>query len=144
MTLPSGKEIILRKYLEDQAGLQLEPEAEDPRIGFVSQALGHLEQEWGGRGQPHTQRGDMDQRASNFDFQDYPPPGSVRNFHLESQYHEPDHRFEVASGFYDETDNRGEYSNGWTERERRDQMYYGGDAERPVARISPKHQIRSL
>ena len=135
--------------------MQVEPEVEDQRIGFVSQALGHLEQEWGGlarearearearaRAQPHTQ-GDMDRAASNYDFQDYPPPGSVRNFHLESQYHEPDHRFEVASGFYDETDNRGEYGHSWAERERRDQMYYGGDAERPGVRISPKHQIRS-
>ena len=134
---PSGKEIILRKYLEDQAGLGAEAELEDPRIGFVSQALGHLEHEWGGaRGHSQRQRHEQ-QTGPNFDFQEYPPPGSVRNFHLESQYHEPDRGYEVASGFYDETDHRGDHSY-------RDQpLYYSGE-ERPVARISPKHQIRSV
>ena len=39
---PDGKEIILRKYLEDQAETQ-----DQLRIGFVSQALGHLQQELG-------------------------------------------------------------------------------------------------
>ena len=61
----SGKEIILRKYLEDQAGLGMEAgdEVEDLGIGFVSQALGHLEQEWGGRDHRQGQlRGD-----ANFD-----------------------------------------------------------------------------
>ena len=38
---PDGKEIILRKYLQDQAD-------NDMRIGFVSQALGHLEHEYNG------------------------------------------------------------------------------------------------
>ena len=74
----SGKEIILRKYLEDQAGLGMEAgdEVEDLGIGFVSQALGHLEQEWGGRDHRQGQlRGD-----ANFDFHDYPAPGSVRDF----------------------------------------------------------------
>ena len=40
---PDGKEIILRKYLEDQAESQ-----DQLRIGFVHQALGHLQQEFGG------------------------------------------------------------------------------------------------
>ena len=109
-----------------------EAEMEDPRIGFVSQALGHLQQEWGqGVSRGHSQR----QAGPNFDFHDYPPPSSVRNFHLES--HEPDQGYEVASGYYDEIDHRGDHSH-------RDQpLYYSGE-ERPVARISPKHQIRSV
>ena len=40
---PDGKEIILRKYLEDQAESQ-----DQLRIGFVHKALGHLQQEFGG------------------------------------------------------------------------------------------------
>ena len=113
---------------------------EDLRIGFVSQALGHLEQEWGGR--EHSQglrhRGD-----TSFDLQDYPPPGSVRDFHLESRYQDPDVGYEVASGFYDETDHRGDFSYRQAERDRRDLLYYSGETERPGPRISPKHQIRS-
>ena len=137
----SGKEIILRKYLEDQAGLGMEAgdEVEDLGIGFVSQALGHLEQEWGGRDHRQGQlRGD-----ANFDFHDYPAPGSVRDFHLESRYQEPDQGYEVTSGFYDETDQGGDYSYRQAERERRDHQYYSENTERLGPRISPKHQIRS-
>ena len=42
---PDGKEVILRKYLKDQAAIS-ETQDNDMRIGFVSQALGHLQQEY--------------------------------------------------------------------------------------------------
>ena len=42
---PDGKEVILRKYLKDQAVFS-ETQDNDMRIGFVSQALGHLQQEY--------------------------------------------------------------------------------------------------
>ena len=43
MTLCPGKEIILRKYLADQ----WDSAQEGAGFGFVSQALGHLQQEYG-------------------------------------------------------------------------------------------------
>ena len=73
---PDGKEIILRKYLQDQADTQ-----DQLRMGFVSQALGHLQQELGGgsgntagfdpvqfyqhqRERERGERGDRSQRSS--------------------------------------------------------------------------------
>ena len=57
MTLCPGKEIILRKYLADQ----WDSAQEGAGFGFVSQALGHLQQEYGEPGAgaglghwPHT------------------------------------------------------------------------------------------
>ena len=55
---PDGKEIILRKYLQDQADTAVGVDSPDMRIGFVSQALGHLQQEFGG---PSDPRGHLQQ-----------------------------------------------------------------------------------
>ena len=104
---PDGKEIILRKYLQDQAD-------HDMRIGFVSQALGHLQQEFGDSSSSdpiqhyHQQRellnrGDRSMRSSfeyppdhYYDEADYPVPraklGLEQKFSNSSMNRSPKHK----------------------------------------------------
>ena len=138
---PDGKEIILRKYLQDQADSQ-----DQLRMGFVSQALGHLQQELGGsQGNPGVldpvhfyqqqrerergERGDRSQRSSVLE---------------DTDYHQ---RFHRLSGGYPSLDQAGYDS----EEEFRYRHYGGlvtgfGDqkySNASHASRSPKHQIRT-
>ena len=136
---PDGKEIILRKYLQDQADTQ-----DQLRMGFVSQALGHLQQEMGGSSssnpagldpihfyhqQRERERGDRSQRSSVLE---------------ETDYHQ---RFHRLSGGYPGQDQAGYDS----EEEYRYRHYGGlvtgfGDqkySNASHASRSPKHQIRT-
>ena len=144
---PDGKEIILRKYLQDQADTQ-----DQLRMGFVSQALGHLQQEMGGStGNPagldpvhfyqqqrerergeRGERGDRSQRSSLLE---------------ETDYHQ---RFHRLSGGYPGLDQAGYDS----EEEYRYRQYgglvtgfgdqkYSNASHASHASRSPKHQIRT-
>ena len=142
---PDGKEIILRKYLQDQADTQ-----DQLRMGFVSQALGHLQQEMGGssssgnpavldpvhfyqqqreRERERGERGDRSQRSSVLE---------------ETDYHQ---RFHRLSGGY-----LGQDQAGYDSEEEYRYRHYGGlvtgfgdqkYSNASHASRSPKHQIRT-
>ena len=143
---PDGKEIILRKYLQDQADTQ-----DQLRMGFVSQALGHLQQEMGGssssgnpavldpvhfyqqqRERERGERGDRSQRSQR---------SSVLE---ETDYHQ---RFHRLSGGY-----LGQDQAGYDSEEEYRYRHYGGlvtgfgdqkYSNASHASRSPKHQIRT-
>ena len=127
---PDGKEIILRKYLEDQAESQ-----DQLRIGFVHQALGHLQQEFGGSHSDPVEPVHFYQQQREL--------LQARERQPDTDYHQRFHRLSGYPG-YDQTgyDSEEDYKN----------RHYGGVvtgygdqkfSNASLASRSPKHKIRT-
>ena len=127
---PDGKEIILRKYLEDQAESQ-----DQLRIGFVHQALGHLQQEFGGSHSDPVEPVHFYQQQREL--------LQARERQPDTDYHQKFHRLSGYPG-YDQTgyDSEEDYKN----------RHYGGVvtgygdqkfSNASLASRSPKHKIRT-
>ena len=127
---PDGKEIILRKYLEDQAESQ-----DQLRIGFVHKALGHLQQEFGGSHSDPVEPVHFYQQQREL--------LQARERQPDTDYHQRFHRLSGYPG-YDQTgyDSEEDYKN----------RHYGGVvtgygdqkfSNASLASRSPKHKIRT-
>ena len=132
---PDGKNIILRKYLQDQADITDGPNS-DMRIGFVSQALGHLQQEYDSQHhdedpvhyyqqQREILRGGDRSHRSSLEYQDMRPPESER-------YHRDYDRYQGYDYYDVDTDYRHRSGLGV------EQKLSNGSTSR-----SPKHKIRT-
>ena len=127
---PDGKEIILRKYLEDQAESQ-----DQLRIGFVHQALGHLQQEFGGSHSDPVEPVHFYQQQREL--------LQARERQPDTDYHQRFHRLSGYPG-YDQTgyDSEEDYKNrhyGGVVSGYGDQKYSNAS----LASRSPKHKIRT-
>ena len=127
---PDGKEIILRKYLEDQAESQ-----DQLRIGFVHQALGHLQQEFGGSHSDPVEPVHFYQQQREL--------LQARERQPDTDYHQRFHRLSGYPG-YDQTgyDSEEDYKNrhyGGVVTGYGDQKYSNAS----LASRSPKHKIRT-
>ena len=127
---PDRKEIILRKYLEDQAESQ-----DQLRIGFVHKALGHLQQEFGGSHSDPVEPVHFYQQQREL--------LQARERQPDTDYHQRFHRLSGYPG-YDQTgyDSEEDYKN----------RHYGGVvtgygdqkfSNASLASRSPKHKIRT-
>ena len=127
---PDGKEIILRKYLEDQAESQ-----DQLRIGFVHKALGHLQQEFGGSHSDPVEPVHFYQQQREL--------LQARERQPDTDYHQRFHRLSGYPG-YDQTgyDSEEDYKNrhyGGVVTGYGDQKYSNAS----LASRSPKHKIRT-
>ena len=127
---PDGKEIILRKYLEDQAESQ-----DQLRIGFVHKALGHLQQEFGGSHSDPVEPVHFYQQQREL--------LQARERQPDTDYHQKFHRLSGYPG-YDQTgyDSEEDYKNrhyGGVVTGYGDQKYSNAS----LASRSPKHKIRT-
>ena len=127
---PDRKEIILRKYLEDQAESQ-----DQLRIGFVHKALGHLQQEFGGSHSDPVEPVHFYQQQREL--------LQARERQPDTDYHQRFHRLSGYPG-YDQTgyDSEEDYKNrhyGGVVTGYGDQKYSNAS----LASRSPKHKIRT-